>query len=107
MGYRLYGLTTTCIRFVFFKHLWTSSINFQVPFNIWLTYHKEARVGVDHLGLVSGLQIPKDRRVVEEGQVDHVLALLKLWGVDTTNVTSLEPAEYESHPEGSAIFQLT
>ena len=46
-----------------------------------LTYHKEARVGVDHLGLVAGLQIPEDRSVVEEGQVDHVLALLKLgWG---------------------------
>ena len=72
-----------------------------------LTYHKEARVGVDHLGLVSCLQVPEDRCVIEEGQVDHVLALLKLWGVDTTNVTSLEPAEYESHPEGSAIFQLT
>ena len=41
-------------------------------------YHnKEARVGVDHLGLVSGLQIPKDRRVVEESQVDHVLTLLE------------------------------
>ena len=32
---------------------------------------------MDHLGLVSGLQIPKDRRVVEESQVDHVLALLE------------------------------
>ena len=62
---------------------------------------------MDHLGLVSGLQVPEDRRVIEEGQVDHVLALLKLWGVDTTNVTSLKPAEYESHPEGSATFQLT
>ena len=44
-----------------------------------MAYHdEEARVGVDHLGLVSGLQIPEDRRVVEEGQVDHVLTLLKL-----------------------------
>ena len=44
-----------------------------------MTYHnEEARVGVDHFGLVSGLQIPEDRRVVEEGQVYHVLTLLKL-----------------------------
>ena len=44
-----------------------------------MAYHnEEARVGVDHLGLVSGLQIPEDGRVVEEGQVDHVFTLLKL-----------------------------
>ena len=82
-------------------------MNYQNSFYAGLTYHKEARVGVDHLGLVSGLQVPEDRRIVEEGQVDHVLALLKLWGVDTTNVTSLEPAGYESRPEGSARTQLT
>ena len=44
-----------------------------------MTYHnKKTRVGVNHLGLVAGLQVPEDRGVVEEGQVDHVLALLKL-----------------------------
>ena len=36
------------------------------------------RVGVDHLGLVAGLQVPEDGGVVEVGQVDHVLALLEL-----------------------------
>ena len=36
---------------------------------------------MDHLGLVAGLQVPKDGRVVEESQVDHVLALLELWRV--------------------------
>ena len=36
------------------------------------------RVGVDHLGLVAGLQVPEDGGVVEEGQVHHVLALLEL-----------------------------
>ena len=41
------------------------------------TYHKETRVGVDHLGLVAGLQVPEDGGVVEESQVDHVLALLE------------------------------
>ena len=49
------------------------------------------RVGMDQLGLVSGLQVPEDRCVIEVGQVDHVLALLKLRGVDTTDLTSLKP----------------
>merc|ERR1719195_2183612 len=44
--------------------------------------HEETRVGMDHLGLVTGLQVPEDGGVVEEGQVDHVLALLKLGRVD-------------------------
>ena len=71
---------------------------------LFQTYHKQARVGVDHLGLVSCLQVPKDRCVVEEGQVDHVLALLKLWGVDTTNVTGLESKGNKSDPDSPAIF---
>merc|ERR1719397_701362 len=48
--------------------------------------HKQARVGMDHLGLVAGLQIPEDGGVVEEGQVDHVLAFLKLGWVDPANL---------------------
>ena len=53
------------------------------------------RVGVDELGLVSGLQVPEDGGVVEVGQVDHVLALLEFRGVDTADLTSLqgEPKE--------------
>ena len=43
--------------------------------------NKETRVGVDHLGLVTSLQVPEDRSIIEEGQVDHVLALLKLWRI--------------------------
>merc|ERR1712128_236597 len=53
-------------------------------------HHKEARVGVDQLGLVTGLQVPEDRSVVEVGQVDHVLALLELRGVDPTDLASLQ-----------------
>merc|ERR1719208_64450 len=49
--------------------------------------HEETRVGMDHLGLVSGLQIPEDRSVIEEGQVDHVLALLKLRRVDLAHLS--------------------
>ena len=48
------------------------------------------RVGMDHLGLVAGLQVPEDGGVVEEGQVDHVLALLELRRVDSTHVGGLE-----------------
>ena len=33
---------------------------------------------MDHLGLVTGLQVPEDGGIVEVGQVHHVLALLKL-----------------------------
>ena len=36
------------------------------------------RVGVDELGLVSGLQVPEDGGVVKIGQIHHVLAFFKL-----------------------------
>ena len=56
-----------------------------------ITYHnKETRVGVDHLCLISGLQVPEDGGIVEESQVDHVLALLKLWRVHTAHVRGLQ-----------------
>jgi len=45
-------------------------------------HHKEARVGVDKLGLVACLQVPEDRGIIKEGQVDHVLNLLKLGRVN-------------------------
>ena len=44
---------------------------------------------MDHLGLVPGLQVPEDGRVVEEGQVDHVLAFLELRRVDPANLSLL------------------
>merc|ERR1719328_702165 len=53
-------------------------------------HDEEARVGVDQLGLVAGLQVPEDGGVVEVGQVDHVLALLELGRVDTADLSSLE-----------------
>ena len=46
---------------------------------------------MDQFSLITGLQVPEDGGVVEVGQIDHVLALLKLGGVDTTNLTSLKP----------------
>ena len=55
-------------------------------------YHnEETGVGVDHLRLVSGLQVPEDGGIVEEGQVHHVLALLKLGWVNSTHFSCLEP----------------
>ena len=48
------------------------------------------RVGVDHLGLVARLQVPEDGGVVEEGQVHHVLALLKLGRVHLQKFVRIE-----------------
>ena len=53
-------------------------------------HHEEARVSVDHLGLVACLQVPEDGGIVEEGQVDHVLALLKLGRVHSSNLTGFQ-----------------
>ena len=52
---------------------------------------------MDHLGLVAGLQIPEDGRVIEEGQVDHVLALLELGRVDPANLGLLVGELLVSH----------
>ena len=54
-------------------------------------HHKEARISVDHLRLVARLQVPEDGGIVEEGQVDHVLALLEFGRVDATNISGLKP----------------
>ena len=54
-------------------------------------HNEQPRVGVDHLSLVAGLQVPEDGGIVEEGQVDHVLALLELGWVNSTNVSRLKP----------------
>merc|ERR1712073_271055 len=51
--------------------------------------HKKTRVSMDHLGLVTGLQVPEDRSVIEEGQVDHVLDLLELGRVDLAHLGRL------------------
>merc|ERR1711892_383638 len=47
--------------------------------------NEETGVGVDHLSLVASLQVPEDRGVVEEGQVDHVHALLELGRVHSAD----------------------
>ena len=41
---------------------------------------------MDHLRGIASLQVPEDGSVVEEGQVDHVLALLKLRRVHPANL---------------------
>merc|ERR1719330_1761148 len=43
---------------------------------------EEAGVGVDQLVLVSDHRVPEDASVTEESQVSHVLAVIKLGGVD-------------------------
>merc|ERR1711970_1616738 len=63
-------------------------------------HREETRVGVDELGLVASLQVPEDRSVVEVGQVDHVLALLKLGRVDTPDLASLQSELLVRHSNG-------
>ena len=53
-------------------------------------HYKEAGIGVDHFTQIAGLQVPEDGGVVEEGEVDHVLALLKLGRVDPAHVHCLQ-----------------
>ena len=68
------------------------------------------RVGVDELGLVSGLQVPEDGGVVEVGQVDHVLALLELGRVDTPNLSSLVGELLVTHGNnalGGGVLQVS
>ena len=62
---------------------------------------------MDHLSLVAGLQVPEDGRIVEEGQVDHVLAFLKLGRVDPANLGLLMCELLVSHGLGICMkFQL-
>merc|ERR1712004_846095 len=63
-------------------------------------HDEETGVGVDQLGLVAGLQVPEDGRVVEVSQVDHVLALLELGRVDTADLASLEGELLVAHSDG-------
>ena len=51
---------------------------------------EEARVGVDELGLEADLQVVEDGGVIQVSQVSHVLAFLKLWRVDLSNLLRLE-----------------
>ena len=58
---------------------------------VWVDHNAEqARVGVDQFGLVPGLEVPEDRGLIEEGQVSHVITLLKFGRVDLTNELRLE-----------------
>ena len=55
-------------------------------------YHntEETRVGVDELGDETYFQVPEDRGVIQESQVSHVFALLKLGRIDLANLRRLE-----------------
>ena len=44
---------------------------------------------IDQLGHISGLQVPEDRGLIEEGEVRHVVTLLKLGRVDLGNLVTL------------------
>jgi len=48
---------------------------------------EQARVGVDELGFVTDLQVVEDRGIIQESQIGHVLAFLKLGRVDLANLS--------------------
>ena len=53
-------------------------------------HNKETRVGMDQLGLVTGLQVPEDGSIIEEGEVDHILAFLELGWIDLSKFFGFE-----------------
>ena len=58
---------------------------------VWVDNNtKETRVGVDEFSLEANFQVMEDRGIIQEGQVSHILALLKLWRVDLANLVRLE-----------------
>ena len=58
---------------------------------VWVDrYTEEAGVRVDQLVDVSDPQVPQHRRVVQVGQVGHVLAAVELGRVDLPNQVLLE-----------------
>jgi hypothetical protein len=44
---------------------------------------------MNHLGLVASLQVPEDRSIIKESEIDHVLTLLKLGRVNLPNFRGL------------------
>jgi len=67
-----------------------NSVSVQRITLVWVdNNHEKTRVGVDHLGLVSCLQVPEDGSIIEEGQVDHVLNFLELGWIDLATLSSL------------------
>merc|ERR1719270_2056557 len=78
---------------------------------VWIdNNHEETRVCVDHLGLISGLQVPENRSIIKEGQVDHVLNLLKLGRIDLANFSSLVGELFMSNSNktlGCWIFKVS
>ena len=51
---------------------------------------KESRVCIDELRLEPGIQVVKDRGVIEISQVCHVFTFFKFWWVDLTNFFGFE-----------------
>ena len=45
---------------------------------------------INQLALIARFQVPQDRRLIQVGQVGHVLALLKLGRIDLPNQLRLE-----------------
>jgi len=71
-------------------HLDDSSSVDGVPFVRIHHNTEETRVGVNELVDETDFQVPEDRGVIQESQVSHVFALLKLGRIDLANLRRLE-----------------
>merc|ERR1712015_375984 len=72
--------------------------------------HEKTGVSMDQLALVAGLEIPEDRSVIEESQVDHVLALLELGRIDLSNLGALQGELFVTDGDNalrSGIFEIS
>jgi hypothetical protein len=72
--------------------------------------HEKTGVSMDQLALVAGLEIPEDGSVIEESQVDHVLAFLKLGRIDLSNLGTLQGELFVTDGDNalrSGIFEIS
>ena len=61
---------------------------------------------VDHFGLVARLEVPQHRRLVQVGQVGHVLALLELGRVHLGDLVALEALFLKEEEKTNRIIKV-
>ncbi len=64
---------------------------------------------MNHLCLVTGLQVPENRGIIEEGEVHHILHLLKFGRIDPANLGALVGELFMAnsyHTLGGRIIKL-
>jgi len=72
--------------------------------------YKETRIGMDHLGLVTGFQVPEYRSIIKECKIDHVLAFLKLGRIDLSNLRTFVSELFmtnRNHALAGRVFKVS